>query len=103
MHVTERVCCPGGSDALLWTFSQSAAPTGPEDPGSEEAPAGASSQAEPAADGPSAPDLTGSAGSEPQQVCDPRPDLQDSLVLVEAARSSEPPSSPSAHLKLVSS
>lgn len=89
------MCCPVSSDTFVWTFSQSSAtgllPNGPEDSGSEEDPPGTSSQVDPgAADGLSAPDLTGSVGlersddaDEPQQVCDPRQNLKYVLVLLQ--------------------
>lgn len=139
------MCVAVSSDTFVWTFPQSAAtgasrdaPDGPEGSGSsgseEDLPAaGTSSQVDPgAADGLSAPDLTGSgSGSvglecgdgadEPRQVCDPRLNLKYVLVLLQlhlweefhlcgdfpalgAAGSSEPLlPSPSAHLKLISS
>lgn len=96
----ESACCSVSSDTFVWTFSQSAAtgtsrdaPDGPEDSGSEQdrPAAGTSSQVDPgAADGLSAPDLTGSVGlersddaDEPQQVCDPRLNLKYVLVLLQ--------------------
>lgn len=133
------MCVAVSSDPFVWTFPQSAArdaPDGPEGSGSsgseEDLPAaGTSSQVDPgAADGLSAPDLTGSGSvglergdgaDEPRQVCDPRLNLKYVLVLLQlhlweefhlcgdfpalgAAGSSEPLlPSPSAHLKLISS